>query len=418
MPGPEVFLSFCAAQTERVHLGSAIFNITPKVNKPVRVAENVALLDHLTGNRFEFGTGRGSSTTEVYGFDIADIDETKAMWREAIPEIPKMWKDGDYSYEGNYFRMPEREVFPKPYGPSHPAMWVAAGRPRPSPRRARWASARSASPWAARPRSPRWSPTTRTPSPTPRRSATTSTTTSWASPTCSAWRTARRPSRRPPTCGMNYYTSLADALARQHPEAQGPPRVAGPDPRARPPSRSRRSPTAGFVIVGDPDDCARAIQRWVDIGVDQLTFSPTTNTLPTEVVVASMELFGREVIPQFDKDPVHSTTRYREQRRASRLATSDDVSDSGDGGPVPQSFNFADLWEAVCAAGRRARRRWCAATQRRTYAELAARANRLAHHLARRASARATTSGSACRTGSSTSRRCSPRSRSGPSRST
>ena len=49
--------------------------------------EVVALLDHLSNNRFEFGTGRGSSTTEVYGFDIADINETKAMWREAIEQI-------------------------------------------------------------------------------------------------------------------------------------------------------------------------------------------------------------------------------------------------------------------------------------------------------------------------------------------
>src|SRR4051794_25967870 len=129
MPGPEAFLAFCAAQTDRVHLGSAIFNITPAVNKPVRIAENVALLDHLTENRFEFGTGRGSSTTEVYGFDIADIAETKAMWREAIAEIPKMWKERAYSYEGTYFRVPERQVFPKPYGHSHPAMWVAAGSP-------------------------------------------------------------------------------------------------------------------------------------------------------------------------------------------------------------------------------------------------------------------------------------------------
>ena len=113
----------------RVHLGSAIFNITPPVNKPVRIAENVALLDHLSNNRFEFGTGRGSSTTEVNGFDIADIEETKAMWREAINEIPKMWKKQTYAYEGTYFRVPEREVFPKPHGPSHPAMWVAAGSP-------------------------------------------------------------------------------------------------------------------------------------------------------------------------------------------------------------------------------------------------------------------------------------------------
>src|SRR3546814_6321318 len=63
MPGPEAFLGHCSAITEQVHLGSAIFNITPKVNKPVRIAENVALLDHLSNNRFEFGTGRSEEHT-------------------------------------------------------------------------------------------------------------------------------------------------------------------------------------------------------------------------------------------------------------------------------------------------------------------------------------------------------------------
>ena len=55
------------------------------------------------------------------------------------------------------------------------------------------------------------------------------------------------------------------------------------------------------------------MQAWADCGFDQLTFSPTTNTPETEQVIASMELFGREVIPQFDKDPEHSTTRYRRE---------------------------------------------------------------------------------------------------------
>src|SRR5690606_40010765 len=109
-PGPEGSLAAGAAQTGRVHLGSAILNITPPVNKPQRVAENVALLDHLTNNRFEFGTGRGSSTTEVLGFDIPSVEITKAMWRETIREIPKMWKDRPYSFEGEFFRMPERNV--------------------------------------------------------------------------------------------------------------------------------------------------------------------------------------------------------------------------------------------------------------------------------------------------------------------
>src|SRR5690606_41311294 len=64
MPGPEAFLGHCSAITERVHLGSAIFNITPPVYKPLRIAENVALLYQLSNNRLALCPGRGNSTTE------------------------------------------------------------------------------------------------------------------------------------------------------------------------------------------------------------------------------------------------------------------------------------------------------------------------------------------------------------------
>src|SRR5256886_13136037 len=66
----EVFLGYLAAATSYIHLGSGIFNVTPPVNHPARVAERVALLDHLSEGRFEFGMGRGSSTPEHKGFGI------------------------------------------------------------------------------------------------------------------------------------------------------------------------------------------------------------------------------------------------------------------------------------------------------------------------------------------------------------
>src|ERR671923_752291 len=68
----EVFLGYLAAATSYIHLGSGIFNVTPPVNHPARVAERVALLDHLCEGRFEFGMGRGSSTIEQRGFGIPD----------------------------------------------------------------------------------------------------------------------------------------------------------------------------------------------------------------------------------------------------------------------------------------------------------------------------------------------------------
>ena len=311
MPGPEAFLSFCAAQTERVHLGSAIFNITPPVNKPVRVAENVALLDHLTGNRFEFGTGRGSSTTEVHGFDIADIDETKAMWREAITEIPKMWKDGVYSYEGTYFRVPERQVFPKPNGPSHPAMWVAAGSPPTFTEAAEMGLGAfcfsMGGPAQVAPLVANYKKAIG--DATPVGDYVNDNIMGVTNMLCmedrnAAFETAAH-------MQMNYYTSLAYHWLDNIPKPEGLPEW--PDRIPEPSAEGVEKITeGGFAIIGDPDDCAKALRRWEAIGVDQLTFSPTTNTLPTEVVAASMELFGREVIPQFDTDPVHSTTRYRE----------------------------------------------------------------------------------------------------------
>ena len=125
----ESFLAFCAAKTDYIHIGSGIFNITPPVNHPARIAERVAMLDHLSEGRFEFGTGRGSSTTEQKGFGIEDPDLTREMVAETLPQIVRMWKDEDYSYDGKFFSMPQRNVLPKPYSKPHPAIWMAAGSP-------------------------------------------------------------------------------------------------------------------------------------------------------------------------------------------------------------------------------------------------------------------------------------------------
>ena len=123
-----------------MHIGSGIINITPPVNHPARVAERVAMLDHLSEGRFEFGTGRGSSTTEQAGFGINDPDLTKDMYDEAIGEFKKMWAPGTYQYDGKFFSLPERNVLPKPYVKPHPPMWVAAGTRARSRRPGRWAS--------------------------------------------------------------------------------------------------------------------------------------------------------------------------------------------------------------------------------------------------------------------------------------
>ena len=51
------------------------------------------------------------------------------MWRESLEQIPRMWRDEPYEFEGKYFRMPKRNVLPKPYTKPHPPMWVACSSP-------------------------------------------------------------------------------------------------------------------------------------------------------------------------------------------------------------------------------------------------------------------------------------------------
>src|SRR5438093_1115667 len=87
----QVFMGYLAHSTKRIHLGSGIFNPLPQVNHPAKVAEQVAMLDHLSQGRFEFGTGRGAGTHEILGFlpEMRDLTHTREIWEDVIGEFAK-----------------------------------------------------------------------------------------------------------------------------------------------------------------------------------------------------------------------------------------------------------------------------------------------------------------------------------------
>ena len=64
-----------------------------------RTKERVAMIDHLSKGRFEFGTGRGSSTTEQRGFGIHDPDTTKDMLDEVVGQFKHMWREAEYEFD-------------------------------------------------------------------------------------------------------------------------------------------------------------------------------------------------------------------------------------------------------------------------------------------------------------------------------
>jgi hypothetical protein len=86
--------------------------------------------------------------------------------------------------------------------------------------------------------------------------------------------------------------------------------------------------------VGTPEEVTRAVKGYADIGADQLCFGQLSTTAPIEVVLESVETFGAHVLPEYDKDPVHSTQRQREAYLAEHGPTRRTLADVLDEVPV------------------------------------------------------------------------------------
>jgi alkanesulfonate monooxygenase SsuD/methylene tetrahydromethanopterin reductase-like flavin-dependent oxidoreductase (luciferase family) len=125
---PEVFLAAAAARTERIRLGHGIVQIPHAVNHPARVAERVATLDLISDGRVDFGTGESSSGAELGGF-LVDRMRKRDMWEDAMPAIAQMFVEEPFAgWDSEFFQMPPRNVVPKPLQKPHPPLWVACSR--------------------------------------------------------------------------------------------------------------------------------------------------------------------------------------------------------------------------------------------------------------------------------------------------
>jgi alkanesulfonate monooxygenase SsuD/methylene tetrahydromethanopterin reductase-like flavin-dependent oxidoreductase (luciferase family) len=121
----EVFLAAAAARTKRIRLGHGIRQVIANYNHPARSAEAIAMLDLVSKGRAEFGIGEGATRLELGGFNIP-AKEKRTMSLEAAEQIANMMVMTPYpGYEGSSFRMPCRNVLPKPVQKPHPPMWMA-----------------------------------------------------------------------------------------------------------------------------------------------------------------------------------------------------------------------------------------------------------------------------------------------------
>ena len=122
-PSVHMMATVAAMRTRRMRIGTAV-SLAPFYH-PLRLAEEVALLDVLSGGRVNWGAGRGFSRTEFSAFGIP-MEESASRFREAVEIVLKAWTQERLTHHGEHFHFDGVEVLPKPQQPPHPPTWVAA----------------------------------------------------------------------------------------------------------------------------------------------------------------------------------------------------------------------------------------------------------------------------------------------------
>ena len=115
--------SAIASRTRRVHIGTAV-QVLP-LNHPLRIAEEVATIDQISEGRFEFGIGR-SGVVRSYDTYGVPYGESQARFREALEIVRRAWRGEAFSYEGEFYRIADATVAPRPYQTPHPPIRMAA----------------------------------------------------------------------------------------------------------------------------------------------------------------------------------------------------------------------------------------------------------------------------------------------------
>ncbi|HEV8718766.1 MAG TPA: LLM class flavin-dependent oxidoreductase [Candidatus Binatia bacterium] len=110
-PSPQLFLTVLARETTRLRLGTAV-SLLP-LEHPLRKAEDFAMLDLLSGGRLDFGVGRGSFPKHFEGLRVS-LQESRARYEEALEIIERAWTQERFSYEGQFWQVPELSLSPKP----------------------------------------------------------------------------------------------------------------------------------------------------------------------------------------------------------------------------------------------------------------------------------------------------------------
>lgn len=317
---PEVMISALAKLTKRIRIGFGVV-VLPH-HHPVQVAERVAMVDHLSGGRVEFGVGR-SSPYEQLGLG-KDPRDTREIMDESLQVVPKIWQtEGLFSWEGKHFNVPPREILPRPLQDPHPPIWMACTQESSYELAAGHGvgvlSFGSGAPAGMKRHVDSYRENIKSASPVG-----SFVNNQWANFTmgycgdnnekaqalgAQSIKEFFGPNRPYTADRKDVYEKLLEAWGGvpDHLQANFSRFLGGEQdlggggaPRAMlgemPPDLLCER---GVIVAGDPDSCINGVRRHEEIGVDQTLLIMQTDQIPHEKVMGSIELFGKEVIPAF-----------------------------------------------------------------------------------------------------------------------
>jgi alkanesulfonate monooxygenase SsuD/methylene tetrahydromethanopterin reductase-like flavin-dependent oxidoreductase (luciferase family) len=315
---PELFLTAVAQHTSRIRVGHGAVLLT--MNNPVRVAERAAVLDILSDGRLEFGTARGVSEAELGGFMI-EPEDSRPMWEEAVRMIPRMWMQDSFEANGKYFRMPARNIIPKPIQKPHPPMWVACTTPPTFELAGRMGlgvlSFSLSAPGQSEKAIDVYRQAIRNAEPVG----------AFANNQIAAFTTTvclgdDAEARRVGSFSAAAYAEGARQLYSQWSKSEDGWRAwYGREyftEHEITPEAMDKLCQDGVVCVGDPESCIRTIKRWEELGVDQIMCLVQAGRIPHALAMETIRNFGKYIIPYF------------KQRASSAQASSRDSGKSGD----------------------------------------------------------------------------------------
>ena len=106
------FLTYMAGRTTKVQLGSMVL-VLPW-HDPVRAAEQIVMLDHMSNGRLILGLGRGTGKIEFDGFRV-EMSQARQQFKESAEAILTALETGVMEYDGEYVKQPRVELHPAPF---------------------------------------------------------------------------------------------------------------------------------------------------------------------------------------------------------------------------------------------------------------------------------------------------------------